>query len=263
MLESLYIGATGMQAQQANLDVIANNMANVNTAGFKRNRLDFEDLLYRALPGTNTAASPAIAGMGMGTSVATADKVFTVGDVKQTSQPYDLAIQGQGFFEVTLADGSSAYTRNGTLHVGSDGALVNQDGYPLAGKIVIPADATAVTIGSDGQVQAKAPSEPQPVSIGQIEVVTFVNPAGLKPIGDNLYVATTDGEALNNSGEPQTATPGQSGAGTLAQGYLEVSNVNLIDEMVNLVIAQRAYEVNSKVVAASDQLLSISNNLYR
>ncbi len=218
MLESLYIGATGMQAQQANLDVIANNMANVNTAGFKRNRLDFEDLLYRAMPVAATASSTPAAGMG--TSVATADKVFTVGDVKQTSQPYDLAIQGQGFFELTLPDGSAAYTRNGTFHIGADGALVNQDGYALAAKIVVPGDATAVTITSDGQVQATVPTEQHPVNIGQIDVVTFVNPAGLKPIGDNLYVATTDGDAQNSSGEPQSTTPGQSGAGKLAQGYL-------------------------------------------
>ena len=261
MLESLYIGATGMQAQQANLDVIANNMANVNTTGFKRNRLDFEDLLYRAMPGVRSTAGPTVTGMG--TSVATTDKVFVVGDVKQTSQPYDLAIQGQGFFELTMPDGSSAYTRNGVFHVTSDGSLVNQDGYPLSAKIVVPSDATAVTIGSDGTVQATVPSQQNPVSLGQIELTTFVNPAGLQAMGDNLYVATTDGSSANNSGDPQSVVPGQNGTGTLSQGYLEVSNVNLIDEMVNMVIAQRAYEVNSKVVQASDQLLSLSNNLYR
>lgn len=261
MLESLYIGATGMQAQQANLDVIANNMANVNTTGFKRNRLDFEDLLYRAMPGVRSTAGPTVTGMG--TSVATTDKVFTVGDVKQTSQPYDLAIQGQGFFELTMPDGSSAYTRNGVFHVTSDGSLVNQDGYPLAAKIVVPSDATAVTIGSDGTVQATVPSQQNPVSLGQIELTTFVNPAGLQAMGDNLYVPTTDGSSANSSGDPQPVVPGQNGTGTLSQGYLEVSNVNLIDEMVNMVIAQRAYEVNSKVVQASDQLLSLSNNLYR
>jgi flagellar basal-body rod protein FlgG len=183
--------------------------------------------------------------------------------VKQTSQPYDLAINGQGFFELTLPDGTNAYTRNGVFHVGTDGTLLNQDGYPLAEKIVVPADATAVTIGSDGQITATVPSQQQPLSLGQIEVATFVNPAGLRPMGDNLYVATTEGDSANNSGDAQLAVPGQSGTGTLAQGYLEVSNVNLIDEMVNLVIAQRAYEVNSKVVSASDQMLNISNNLYR
>lgn len=261
MLESLYIGATGMQAQQANLDVIANNMANVNTTGFKRNRLDFEDLLYRAMPGVRSTAGPTVTGMG--TSVATTDKVFVVGDVKQTSQPYDLAIQGQGFFELTMPDGSSAYTRNGVFHVTSDGSLVNQDGYPLSAKIVVPSDATAVTIGSDGTVQATVPSQQNPVSLGQIELTTFVNPGGLQAMGDNLYVATTDGSSANSSGDPQSVVPGQNGTGTLSQGYLEVSNVNLIDEMVNMVIAQRAYEVNSKVVQASDQLLSLSNNLYR
>jgi flagellar basal-body rod protein FlgG len=261
MLESLYIGATGMQAQQANLDVIANNMANLNTAGFKRNRLEFEDLLYRALPGTRSTSSPLVTGMG--TSVAVTDKMFTVGTVNQTSQPYDLAINGQGFFELTMTDGSSAYTRNGVFHESSDGTLVSQDGYPLSAKIVVPADATAVTIGADGQVRATVPSAQQPVNLGQIELTTFVNPAGLKPIGDNLYQATSDGDSQSDSGEPQVTVAGQNGSGTLAQGYLEASNVNLIDEMVNLVIAQRAYEVNSKVITASDQLLSLSNNLER
>ena len=259
MLESLYIGATGMQAQQANLDVIANNMANVNTTGFKRSRLDFEDLLYRAMPGTRSTAGPTVTGMG--TSVATTDKVFTVGDVKQTSQPYDLAIQGQGFFELTLPDGSSAYTRNGVFHVTSDGSLVSQDGYPLAAKITVPSDATAVTIGSDGQVQATVPSQQKPISLGQIELTTFVNPAGLQAMGDNLYVATTDGSSANSSGDPQSGAPGQGGMGTLTQGYLEVSNVNLIDEMVNLVVAQRAYEVNSKAVQAADEMMQQANNL--
>src|SRR5581483_5836957 len=205
MLESLYIGATGMQAQQANLDVIANNMANVNTSGFKRNRLDFEDLLYRAMPGTHSTAGPTVAGMG--TSVATTDKVFTVGDVKQTSQPYDLAMQAQGFFELTMPDGRSAYTRNGVFHVTSDGSLVRQDGYPLAAKITVPADATAVTIGSDGTVQATVPNQQKPVSLGQIELTTFVNPAGLQAVGDNLYTATTDDTSANSSGEPQSGTP--------------------------------------------------------
>jgi flagellar basal-body rod protein FlgG len=262
MLESLYIGATGMQAQQANLDVIANNMANLNTTAFKRNRLEFEDLLYRALPGVRANTPTAMIG-GMGTSVSMTDKMFTVGDVKQTSQPYDIAINGQGFFEVTLPDGSSAYTRNGVFHVADDGSLVNQDGYPLAAKIVIPSDATSVTISSSGQVQVIKGAGTQPTTIGQIDLVTFVNPGGLSPMGNNLYTATGEGDTINSSGEAQSSAPGQNGTGTLAQGYLEASNVNLIDEMVNLVIAQRAYEVNSKVVSASDQILSLSNNLFR
>lgn len=261
MLDSLFIGATGMQAQQANLDVIANNMANINTMGFKRSRLEFEDLLYQAMPGITGATGPVASGMG--TSVAVSDKVFTLGTVQQTSQPYDLAINGQGFFELLLPDGTTAYTRNGVFHVSSDGTLVSQDGYPLSAKIVVPSDATAVTIGSDGQVQATVASSKQPVSLGQIQLTTFVNPDGLQPIGDNLYVATSDNATESGAGEPQSNIPGQNGAGTLQQGYLEASNVNLVDEMVNLVIAQRAYEVNSKVVQASDQLLSISNNLYR
>jgi flagellar basal-body rod protein FlgG len=263
MLDSLYIGATGMQAQQANLDVIANNMANVNTAGFKRNRIDFEDLLYRALPkaASSGASSPAA---GMGTAASGSDKLFSVGDVKQTSQPYDLAINGQGFFELTLPDGTVAYTRSGVFHLTSEGTLVSQDGYPLAAQITVPVDATAVTISSDGAVQATVPKQQKPVHLGQINLVSFLNPNGLQALGNNLYVANsrTDG-SVGAAGDPQQDAPGQNGAGTLAQGYLEASNVNLIDEMVNLVIAQRAYEVNSKVVMASDQLLSIGNNLYR
>jgi flagellar basal-body rod protein FlgG len=199
----------------------------------------------------------------MGTSVAITDKVFTVGTVQQTSQPYDLAINGQGFFELTLPDGSNAYTRNGSFHVDTTGALVSQDGYPLAAKITVPSEAATFTINSNGQVQVTMSAGQKPTTIGQIDLVTFVNPSGLQPMGDNLYLATTEGDGPNNSGEPQSSAPGQNGAGTLAQGYLETSNVNLIDEMVNLVIAQRAYEVNSKVVTASDQLLSLSNNLYR
>jgi flagellar basal-body rod protein FlgG len=261
MLDSLFIGATGMQAQQASLDVIANNMANINTAGFKRSRLSFEDLLYRTLPGA-TAASGSLLG-GMGTSVALTDKVFTVGEVKQTGQPYDLAINGQGFFEVTLPDGSTAYTRSGVFHVATDGSLMTEDGYPLSAKITVPSNATAVTIAADGTVQATVPTDKAPAALGQIELVSFVNPSGLKPLGNNLFQATTDGDASTNSGEPQPGTPGQNGMGTLSQGYLESSNVNLIEEMVNLVIAQRAYEVNSKVVMASDQMLGLSNGLYR
>jgi flagellar basal-body rod protein FlgG len=262
MLASLYVGATGMQAQQANLDVIANNMANVNTTGFKRNRIDFEDLLYRAVAGTPAAAGMKLAGLG--TSVATSDKVFTVGDVKQTNQPYDLAIHGQGFFELTLPDGTSAFTRNGVFHVETDGTLANQDGFPLAGAIVVPSNATAVTIAADGKVQATVPSQKAPLALGQIQLVDFLNPSGLQPLGANLFaVPSSTDPSSSRSGEPQVSTPGENGTGTLAQGYLEASNVNLIDEMVNLVIAQRAYEVNSKVVMASDQLLSLSNGLYR
>ena len=262
MLDSLYIGATGMQAQQANLDVIANNMANVNTTGFKRNRIDFEDLLYRAVAGMPRASTTTMAGLG--SRVATADKLFTVGDVKQTSQPYDLAIHGQGFFELTLPDGTSAYTRNGMFHVETDGTLANQDGYRLAGGIVVPGNATAVTIAADGKVQATVASQTAPVPLGQIEVVNFLNPSGLEPLGANLYALPAGNDPSNpSSGEPQVSVPGENRTGTLAQGYLEASNVNLIDEMVNLVIAQRAYEVNSKVVMASDQILSLSNGLYR
>lgn len=256
MLDSLYIGATGMHAQQMNIDVIANNLANVNTAGFKRNRIDFEDLLYRASATTRANTTHAMQS-GMGTAVAASGKVFTVGDVKKTDQPLDLAIRGQGFFEVQMPDGSLAYTRDGAFQVNSDGMLTTQDGHLLNASIQLPPDATSVTIDAEGQVTVTVPGGKTPVDAGQIELVNFINPAGLNPIGENLYAATP------TSGDPLHGKPGENGAGTLGQGFLEASNVNLINEMINLITAQRAYEINAKVVQASDELLSISNGLFR
>lgn len=255
MLDSLYIGATGMSAQQTNIDAIANNLANVNTSGFKRNRVDFEDLLYRAAATGAATATPAPAGMG--TAIAGSSKVFTVGDVKKTEQPLDIAIRGQGFFEVQMPDGSSVYTRSGAFQVNSDGMLSTQDGHLLNGSLQLPPDTTSVRIDADGRVTATVPGGRNAVEVGQIELVNFVNPAGLRPIGENLYVAT------QGSGDPLRGAPGQNGTGTLAQGFLEASNVQLIDEMINLITAQRAYEINAKVVQASDELLSIGNGLFR
>jgi flagellar basal-body rod protein FlgG len=259
MIDSLYIGATGMQAQQMNIDVVANNLANVNTAGFKRNRIDFEDLLYRttrASGGTSLDANRAPQ-TGMGAAVAASGKVFTLGDVKKTEQPLDLAIQGQGFFEVVLPDGNNAYTRNGAFQVNADGMLVTADGYALSASIQIPPDATLIKVEADGRVLAAVPGETEAIELGQIEIAMFVNPAGLDPIGDNLYVGSA------SSGEPLRQLPGQNGSGAIGQGFLEASNVRLIDEMINLILAQRAYELNSKVVQASDEMLSISNSLFR
>jgi flagellar basal-body rod protein FlgG len=259
MLDSLYIGASGMQAQQQNVDAISNNLANVNTSGYKRSRIDFEDLLYRASPATrpDTSQSSGTGRMGMGTAVAGSSKVFTVGDVKKTSEPLDLAINGQGFFEIALPDGSVGYTRNGAFRLDKDGMLVNQDGYALVGSINVPSDATQVRIESTGRVTATLVGQREPVEIGQIHLANFTNPAGLTAMGDNLYLAN------ERAGEPIVGNPGENGTGTLAQGFLEGSNVRLIDEMVALILAQRAYEINAKVVQASDELLSISNNLYR
>lgn len=259
MLDSLYIGATGMQAQQMNIDVISNNLANVNTSGFKRNRIDFQDLLYRTMGTAPTTAADSTNAprSGMGTSIAGTGKVFTIGDVKRTDQPLDLAIRGQGFFEITMPDGTSAYTRAGAFQLNGDGMLVTQDGNALSASIHIPPDATSVKVDTDGSVSVTVPTEKQPVAIGHIDLVNFVNPSGLTPIGDNLYSANIA------SGDPIHNAPGQNGSGTVAQGFLEASNVKLIDEMINLIVAQRAYEINSKVVQASDEMLSISNGLFR
>lgn len=258
MLDSLYIGATGMNAQQSNIDTIANNLANVNTQGFKKSRIDFEDLLYRKTSATQSAdgvQTPLF--RGMGAALSGISKVFTQGDLKKTEQPLDLAIKGQGFFELTRPDGTAVYTRSGTFQLNSDGQIVNSDGYPLAARLQIPADTKSIRIEADGRVLATVAGETQPVDVGQIEVVAFTNPSGLEPMGDNLYLAT------KASGDGQRYTPGEGNTGSLAQGFLETSNVKLIEEMISLVIAQRAYEMNAKVVQASDDMLNVSNSLYR
>lgn len=259
MIDSLYIGATGMHAQQLNIDVIANNLANVNTAGFKRNRIDFEDLLYRASGGARAAtAEPSrLPQTGMGTAIAATGKVFTVGDVKKTDQPLDLAIRGSGFFEVVLPDGDFGYTRSGAFQINNEGLLTTQDGHLLSASIQLPPDATGITVEANGRVTVTVPGERHPLEIGHVELVNFINPAGLSPSGDNLYLAG------RNSGDPLRGQVGENGTGSLAQGFLEASNVRLIDEMINLIVAQRAYEINAKVVQASDEMLSIGNGLFR
>lgn len=259
MLDSLYIGATGMQAQQLNVDTIANNLANVNTAGFKRSRIDFEDLLYRSLTADGAAVNAAGTSnrMGMGTAVAAVGKVFTAGDVKKTGEPLDLAINGAGFFEILMPDGTLAYTRNGAFQLNAEGILVTREGYRLNVPIQVPADAASVRIDLNGTVYAAVAGEQRPVELGQIELGMFLNPAGLTAVGDNLFVAT------EQSGPVTVGNAAANGAGTLGQGFLEGSNVRLIDEMISLIVAQRAYEINAKVVQASDELLTISNGLYR
>jgi flagellar basal-body rod protein FlgG len=259
MIDALYIGATGMHAQQMNIDVISNNLANVNTAGFKRNRVDFEDLLYRTIASSNTSGSqPVVTNrLGMGTTVSATGKVYTAGDLKQTNEALDFSIRGQGFFEVALPDGTSGYTRNGAFKLNEEGMLVTQDGHKLSAQVQVPPDSSEVTVEPDGRILVTLAGESRPVEIGQLELAGFVNPSGLNPVGDNLYLATTEsGDVLHNR-------PGENGSGTIAQGFLEASNVRLIDEMVSLIVAQRAYEINAKVVQASDELLSISNNLFR
>jgi len=258
MINSLYIGATGMQAQQQNVDTIANNLANLNTTGFKKNRLSFSDVVYRAagIAGeTNIHSNAMIAGMG--TLVSSSGKLFTPGDLKQTGGPLDVAIRGNGFFEIQMPDGNTAYTRQGPLQINKDGLLGTTEGYPLKQQIQVPLEATNLVIDTDGKVSAQMPNEKALVELGQLELTGFTNPESLDPISGNLFVLS------QRTAKPIIAKPGEEGLGSLAQGYLESSNVQMAEEMVNLVLAQRAYELNAKVIQTSDEMLSISNNLRR
>jgi flagellar basal-body rod protein FlgG len=257
MIDALYIGATGMQAQQQHVDVIANNLANVNTSGFKKNRVLFQDAYYRAQQLSASGDANQAILLGMGTLIASNNKSFLQGDVKATESPLDLAIRGDGFFEVLLPDGSSAYTRHGALKVNENGVLATVSGYELKQQIEIPVDSVEVVIDASGKVSSRNSKDIALAEIGQIELSSFSNSEGLKPVGDNLFTVT------DSAGQVTANKPGEDGLGTLAQGYLEGSNVKLSEEMVNLVLAQRAYELSAKVIQASDEMLSISNNLRR
>jgi flagellar basal-body rod protein FlgG len=262
MMRSLWSAATGMQAQTLNIDVISNNLANVSTSGFKKSRADFQDLLYQTLrsPGVASSADtqvPTGIQVGLGVRPAATQKMFSEGDLSHTQNQLDMAIEGSGFFQVTQPNGDIAYSRAGTFKLDSDGRIVTSDGYPLEPEITVPGDATSVSIGSDGTVSALLAGQTQPSSIGNIELASFINPAGLNSIGRNLYIQS------GSSGDPTTGTPGQNNFGTIAQGYLEMSNVSVVDEMVNMITAQRAYETNSKTIQASDEMLQTANNLKR
>jgi len=264
MFDALYIGATGMQAQQLNVDTIANNLANVNTTGYKKARVTFSDLMVRemnrAIPGGANAElgllAPALR-MGEGVGISGMTKMYAMGDLKKTESPLDVAIQGDGFIEVAMPDGSRAFTRGGTLKVNKDNQLATAAGYPLKPGITVPDGTQALVIQPDGRVQARVTGQTTPVDIGQLEAVRFTNAEGLSAQGDNLYRST---EA---SGDALPARLGEEGIGTLAQGYLEGSNVKMVDEMVNLVVAQRVYEANVKVVQASDEMMGMVNGLRR
>lgn len=260
MIKSLNTAASGMKAQQTNMDVIANNLANTNTVGFKKARAEFEDLMYQTVkePGAVTglnSVSPTGVQVGLGVKTSAINKDFEQGSVQVTKNPFDLEIEGNGFFPLQMANGQIGYTRDGTFKKGPDGRLQDKNGNALQPEITIPPDASGVEISPDGQVSVISPLNPTPQSVGQIQLVNFVNPAGLKSLGKNLFVPTAA------SGIPQQGLPGQNGLGTLAQGQLEASNVNIVDEMVNMITAQRAYETNSKVIQASDQMLQQMNNL--
>jgi flagellar basal-body rod protein FlgG len=260
MFRSLSTAATGMNAMQTQLDVTANNIANVSTNGFKKSRAEFEDLMYQTqrAPGTSTSTStkaPVGLEVGLGVRTVGTQRDHTEGDLQQTGGQLDVAIQGAGFFPVTLPSGDIAYTRNGSLKTDADGKLVTQEGYTLGAAITIPPDAQSVTIGSDGTVTATIPKQSAPVEVGKIQLATFVNPAGLSAMGNNLFQESAA------SGTAITAQPGDSGTGTLSQGTLELSNVKIVEEMVNLISGQRAYEINTKVVKAADEMLDETENL--
>ena len=258
MIRALYTAATGMEAQQLNIDVIANNLANVNTTGFKKSRADFQDLLYQTIraPGAPTSAntqSPTGIQVGLGARPAAVQRLNTQGDYTQTGNQLDLAVEGTGFFQVNLPDGSAAFTRAGALKLNKDGGVVNSDGLELQPPISIQDGAVDITVGADGTVSAIVPGQSTPTTLGQIQTARFANPAGLRAIGKNLLQET------ETSGAPQVGTPGQDNRGTLLQGFLENSNVSVVEELVALITGQRAYEVTSKAIQTADDMLRATN----
>lgn len=262
MIRSLYTAATGMQAQDLNISVIANNLANVNTNGFKRSRADFQDLLYQnlRLVGTLTEGGnqvPTGMQLGLGVRPAAIQKIFLQGDFIQTQSPLDLAIQGKGFFQVTLPDGSIGYTRAGSFKLDNTGAIVTSDGLPIEPAITIPSDAINIAIDPQGGVSVSQPGSTAPSLVGTIQLATFINAAGLQSVGKNISLET------DASGPPSTGNPGTDEKGTTEQGFLELSNVSVVEEMVNLITAQRAYEINSKAIQTADEMLQTANNIKR
>jgi flagellar basal-body rod protein FlgG len=260
MIRALYTAASGMAAQQANIDNIANNLANVNTAGFKKSRVEFEDLVYEqettaGSPTSTTGEAPIGLEYGLGTRPIATARDFQSGSLRATNGPLDVAIEGRGFFQITLPDGQTAYTRAGNLHMNAEGLIVTNEGYPVQPQITIPPNATSISISKDGIVSAAIQGQTAPQQVGTLELAAFQNPPGLMAIGSNLFVNTTA------SGEPITGTPGLDGMGTLTQGFLEDSNVSVVEEMVNMILGQRAYEANSKVVRTADEMLQQVNNL--
>jgi flagellar basal-body rod protein FlgG len=263
MIRALYTASTGLAAQQLNIDVIANNLANINTSGFKKGRADFQDLLYQTLrtPGTATSGStevPTGIQIGLGSKIVAVEKLFLQGDFAQTLNELDMVIQGKGFFQITKPDGETAYSRAGAFKLDGDGRIVTSDGYVLDPEISIPDDTVNISIGLDGTVSVIQGGDVSAVTeVGNIETARFPNNGGLLNIGQNLYMPS---EA---SGDATTGTPGEDGFGTIGQGFLEMSNVNVAEEMVNMIISQRAYEMNSKVIQTSDDMLRTAANLKR
>lgn len=262
-MRSLYTAATGMAAQELNVQVISNNIANLRTTGYKRQRAQFQDLLYETLRRAGTATSdqntvvPSGVQLGSGVKTASTARVMTQGTLTQTEKQYDVAIRGEGFIQVLLPDGRTAYSRDGSMELDGTGQFVTHDGYVVQPNIVVPQTAQSVSISANGQVQATITGQTQPQTLGQLQLAHFVNKEGLESIGDNLFVETTA------SGAPQTGNPGSDGLGSLQQGYLEEANVNAVTEISSLLAAQRAYEMNAKVVTAADQMLSTTSQMFR
>jgi flagellar basal-body rod protein FlgG len=254
MNAALWAAKTGLDAQQTEMAVISNNLANVNTTGFKQDRAVFEDLLYQnqtqaGADTSQTTQSPSGMSIGTGVQVVATEKDYSQGSLTQTGNPLDVAVQGQGFFQVQMPDGTLAYTRDGTFQTNAQGQLVTSSGYLVQPGITIPQGAQSVTIGSDGTVSVTLAGQSAPTQIGQLQLANFINPPGLQPIGQNLLVQSAA------SGSPQTGSPGTNGFGTLSQGELESSNVNVVEELVNMIQTQRAYEMNSKAISTVDQML--------
>jgi len=262
MIRALWTAASWMQAQQLNIDVVANNLANVNTSGFKKSRADFQDLMYQTLkvsgaPSTSATEIPTGIQIGLGVKPASVTKIFTEGTISPTGVELDIAIEGDGFFRIQQPDGSTAYTRAGNFKKDSQGRIVTADGSPMTPEIVIPNNATKITIGSDGTVSVVQSGQTAATNVGTIQLATFSNPTGLISIGKNLY------RESDSSGAATTGTSGQNGVGTLLQGYLEMSNVSVMEEMVNMITGQRAYETNSKALQTADEMLQTAVNLKR
>lgn len=262
MIRALYTAASGMDAQQTNIDNIAHNLANVNTTGFKKSRMEFQDLVYQQVtqagaPTSTAGEAPVGLEVGLGTRPIATARDFGTGNLKSTSGPLDLAIEGRGFFQVSTPDGTTAYTRCGALHLNGQGQLVTSEGYPLEPALTIPQNATTITISRQGIVSVAVPGQSSAQQVGTLELASFQNPAGLTALGGNLFAPTTA------SGEPTNGVPGTDGMGTIAQGFLEESNVSVVEEMVNMILGQRAYEANSRVVKAADEMLQQVNNMSR
>jgi flagellar basal-body rod protein FlgG len=259
MFRSLYVAATGMVAQETRLDAISNNLANANTAGFKRQDAEFEDLIYQQVrtPGRlpDGGMGPTGVQIGLGSRVVATPRYFSQGNIEQTGNPLDIAIEGKGFLSVTRPDGQLAYTRAGQLKLDSQGRLTNTSGMPLEPPINIPLDATEIIIGADGRISVTQPQQVQPVELGQIQLVMFANPNGLKPVGHNMY------EATGASGDPQIGLPTTEGRGSILQNAIEGSNVEVVTEMIDMIRVQRAYEMNSKVITTADEMLRKASTL--